>query len=32
MAALLDDSGTQLSDDELERLSNLIAQARAKEN
>ena len=31
MVALLDDSGTQLSDDEFERLSGLIAQARAKE-
>ncbi len=31
MAALLDDSGKQLSGDELERLSDLIAQARDKE-
>ncbi len=31
MAALLDDSGGPLSGDELDRLSDLIAQARGKE-
>jgi len=31
MAALLDDSSTALSDDELDRLQNLIRQARSRE-
>ena len=31
MAALLDDSGERLSDDELDRLAGLIKEARAKE-
>ena len=32
MAALLDDSSTELSDDELARLEDLIQQARSREN